>query len=346
MDKRSDALDAVRGAAILLVVTFHWFDFKLGWVGVDLFFVLSGYLMGGILIESKHSQSYYLTFYMRRILRIMPLYLLFLMTTGPIFGLGLPIWRYLTFTQNFSWAETGLLGVGVAGLTWSLAIEVQFYLILPFLIRKLTIDALMRVCVGLIALAPVVRWGLWHAVGAAAPYVLLPGRMDSLFAGVLISTIVRHPVMLAAIQRRVRSILLMAGTSFAAFIMLGTTVSFQPTSLPMCVLGYSLILMFFGCGLMAIVARREHPVKHKLLCAAGIGAYSTYLFHRSLDSVASAVLGDGPISVLGAIVLVIVVSAICWFYLEQPAIQYARTHWRYKRLNASATVSSTLGPAL
>jgi len=345
MYKRSDALDAVRGLAILLVVAFHWLDFVIGWIGVDLFFVLSGYLMGGILIESKLLQSYYLVFYMRRIFRIVPLYLLFLVSTWLIFGLDRPIWRYLTFTQNFRWAETGLLNVGLAGLTWSLAIEVQFYLILPFLVRSVTTAVLMRVCVGLIALTPAVRWVLSQTIGAAAPYVLLPGRMDSLFAGVLIAAIVRHPVMLGAARQHVRALWLASGVSFAAFAMLGMAAGFSPVSLPMYVLGYSLIVMCFGCGLTAVVVQEGHPVKHKLLCAIGIGAYSTYLFHRPLQAGASALLGDGLIAVLGATALTIAASALCWFYLERPAIQYARTRWRYNRPKAPATISATPGPA-
>lgn len=345
MDKRSDALDAVRGLAILLVVTFHWFGFGIGWTGVDLFFVLSGYLMGGILIESKHLQSYYLIFYMRRIFRIVPLYFLFLISTWLIFDLDRPIWRYLTFTQNFSWAETGLLNVGLAGLTWSLAIEVQFYLILPFLIRSVTTTVLMRVCVGLIALAPVVRWVLSQTIGEAAPYVLLPGRMDSLFAGVLVATIVRHPVMLGTARQHVRALWLASGVSFAAFVMLGMAASFSPVSLPMYVLGYSLIIMFFGFGLNAVIIQENRPVKHRLLCAIGIGAYSTYLFHRSLQAGALALLGDGLVAALAATALTTAVSAICWFFLERPAIQYARTRWRYNRPNAPATISATPGPA-
>ena len=75
---RSNAVDALRGLAITLVAGQHWLGLPFGWTGVDLFFVLSGYLLGGILIDNRNARNYFSTFYMRRAFRILPLYWLLL----------------------------------------------------------------------------------------------------------------------------------------------------------------------------------------------------------------------------------------------------------------------------
>src|SRR5215467_9983632 len=148
-------LDGLRGIAVLLVVYHHWMPLTLNisgdsvagrlgalsWSGVDLFFVLSGFLIGGILLDHKNSPSYFKTFYIRRVCRILPLYILclalFYMTksSGWLWNSPLPWYSYATFTQNF-W--TAFRGNSAEALwlvpTWSLAVEEQFYLTLPLLL--------------------------------------------------------------------------------------------------------------------------------------------------------------------------------------------------------------------
>jgi peptidoglycan/LPS O-acetylase OafA/YrhL len=320
----------VRGLAITLVVAFHWFGLPFGWVGVDLFFILSGYLIGGILIDNRNSASYFSTFYARRALRILPLYLLFLVVTRLLFGLSLPIWHYLTFTQNLAWERSGLLGAGATGLTWSLAVEEQFYLLLPVLVRTVTNQVLLRISVGLILVAPACRWLLVRDIGMNAPYVLLPGRMDTLFAGVLIACIVRHPEMRRLVQRRLRLVQILSGGAFAGFITLGSVLGFTPVSLPMYLLGDLLVTLTFGFGLTAVVVVEDSAFRHKMLGAVGVGAYSIYLCHQSMLFGAVTVLGAGCAALLAAIIGTIVLSLACWLLLERPLIRYARVRWRYE----------------
>lgn len=158
-------LDGVRGLAIALVLVWHYLAssidqrvaadglvvlskvFALTWSGVDLFFVLSGFLIGGILLDNIDSPTYFRTFYVRRIARILPLYfawfLLFLIivrlgifrsipSLEHLFADPLPVWSYVTFTQNFVMTSSYRFGAEWLGVTWSLAIEEQFYLILPY----------------------------------------------------------------------------------------------------------------------------------------------------------------------------------------------------------------------
>jgi peptidoglycan/LPS O-acetylase OafA/YrhL len=118
--------------------------------GVDLFFVLSGFLIGGILMDHRQSHRYFSTFYLRRICRILPVYLLLIGSFSTILLLGLPqripqlamwlfhdnmpIWSFATFTQNIQMALAGKQVSGWAGITWSLAVEEQFYLVWPLIL--------------------------------------------------------------------------------------------------------------------------------------------------------------------------------------------------------------------
>src|SRR5580693_4799132 len=154
--KKIPQLDAVRGLAVLLVLVHNTNKYPSlhlhlisdnGWMGVDLFFVLSGFLITGILLDSKDSVGYFKNFYARRCLRIWPLYysaLLFMFVVVPLLrpseahtsfeARSSPWWSYPIFLQNFltpiPTAATGLLGV-----TWSLAVEEQFYVFWPLVVR-------------------------------------------------------------------------------------------------------------------------------------------------------------------------------------------------------------------
>lgn len=150
-------LDRLRGLAIVMVVLFHSegglprafapIAHQL-WVGVDLFFVLSGFLISGILWNTRESSTYYRAFYGRRVLRIWPAYATLLVVSfgilhlasrlGNTSGLGreaLPVWVYLLMVQN--WAPGELKTSPLLLVTWSLAIEEQFYLLWPTVIRKI-----------------------------------------------------------------------------------------------------------------------------------------------------------------------------------------------------------------
>jgi peptidoglycan/LPS O-acetylase OafA/YrhL len=149
-------LDGLGGIAILLVCIFHFgfvlgsssspFAHKLqnvlwlGWAGVDLFFALSGFLITGILLDSLDSTSYFRTFYIRRALRIFPLYSAFLaVTLGLMHHIlwrhkypGIVTWWYLTYLQN--WKPNHTAGDLHVDHLWSLAVEEQFYMAWPLLI--------------------------------------------------------------------------------------------------------------------------------------------------------------------------------------------------------------------
>src|ERR1700741_4392574 len=160
MPRKIPQLDAIRGIAILVVVVhnLHGLDFpplslvtNYGWMGVDLFFVLSGFLITGILLDTKLSEHYFRNFYARRGLRIWPLYyavLLFMFVVVPLlrpqdtaelFQRSSPWWSYPLFLQNFL-VNAPALAVGPLGVSWSLAVEELFYLVWPFFVRYLSVE--------------------------------------------------------------------------------------------------------------------------------------------------------------------------------------------------------------
>jgi peptidoglycan/LPS O-acetylase OafA/YrhL len=213
-------LDGLRGVAILLVLYFHYFQSatlptylstlgRLTWSGVDLFFVLSGFLVGGILIDARTSPNYFKTFYIRRVYRILPIYavVVFLfwavrpLASGGnnpslswLFDHSLPWYSYATLNQNFLMAVRRTIGPAWLGATWSLAIEEQFYLTLPSLIWFASKRRLPYVLGAIILAAPLLRalLRLNFAHGEFGTYVLMPCRADALMLGVAAALLVRN----------------------------------------------------------------------------------------------------------------------------------------------------------
>jgi len=171
-------IDGLRGIAVLIVILGHlaMYDFGLGLeaaaplapTGVDLFFVLSGFLITGILWRNRGSERYYLNFYARRALRILPLYGLFIVFMFAVADRWLPAlalppgthWQvYALFIQNFWYGHGGEMGLAL-GVTWSLAIEEQFYLGWPLGISRLSVRGAWAVLAAAIVVAPISRWFL------------------------------------------------------------------------------------------------------------------------------------------------------------------------------------------
>jgi peptidoglycan/LPS O-acetylase OafA/YrhL len=206
--KHLPQLDGVRGIAILLVVACHYFWFptvpalrqlsmmraaNLGWTGVDLFFVLSGFLLGGILIDQKGSEGYFRRFYLRRAARILPLYYSWLLISPFLAGWGDPDLAYLVFAQNWMMAVFNRSHGGGLFISWSLAVEEQFYLVLPFLISYLSRRGLTVLLIAFVALQPLIRVIALPLVRSATSILILPvTHGDGLAIGVLLAIALRN----------------------------------------------------------------------------------------------------------------------------------------------------------
>jgi len=216
--EREPVLDGVRGLAFLIVLFHHSVLFSgmsrdaavddllyrladSSWFGVDLFFVLSGFLITGILYETKGSSRYFRSFYGRRVLRIFPLYYGFLALALLVFPHLLPPasgqnllahqgW-YWTYLSNVYVAREGWQNPAHMGHFWSLAVEEQFYLLWPLAVWALDRKWLLRLAaacfVGALALRIVTPFG----IDETAVYVLLPTRMDTLAAGAFLALLIR-----------------------------------------------------------------------------------------------------------------------------------------------------------
>src|SRR4051812_42732359 len=216
--KHIPALDGLRGLAIILVLLFHFTPegigatsaekvlrsvASLGWCGVDLFFVLSGFLITGILYDAKGSPHFFRDFYMRRVLRIFPLYYGVLFLVFIVVPLLHPLtrasdqqfihnqhWLWL-YMANIPQALTNAwpLKTGWVNLNhfWSLAIEEHFYLIWPALVFLLQRRTLMRICTACIITALILRCLTYFLWNDTAAYVLTPCRMDELAMGALVA---------------------------------------------------------------------------------------------------------------------------------------------------------------
>jgi peptidoglycan/LPS O-acetylase OafA/YrhL len=212
------ALDGLRGIAILLVVACHFVSnlhitadgwawplvafAHAGWAGVDLFFVLSGFLITGILIDARGSDSYFKAFYARRALRILPVYYGFLFVIFVV----LPLlhvtagenamlarqhqgWYWLHLT-NVMMALDELPGYGPypSTLFWSLAVEEQFYFIWPAVVALCSTNTLRKVCIGGIIGCIILRIvGGLSGVPSSALSVIPITRGDTLFVGGLLA---------------------------------------------------------------------------------------------------------------------------------------------------------------
>jgi peptidoglycan/LPS O-acetylase OafA/YrhL len=337
---RSEALDAVRGAAVGLVLIWHLvepylrenypdFAWTLGltWSGVDLFFVLSGFLIGGLLMDHRGSERLLATFYARRACRIIPLYAL-LLTAFALSSPGQNLWPYVTFTQNFVMANSASWGPVWLVPTWSLAVEEQFYFLLPAVIILMPRSRLPYLLVFLIAISPGTRLVLRAIYGNPfAPYLLLPGRMDALFLGVLAAWLIRHPPSLQWLAANRRKLYVATGVAFLFLVVLSRLRPGWFSAVTFAV-GYSSInLFYFLIVVLIATTQAQVPRLLKPLSWMGLGAYSLYLFHVPLVRQARLYLPSYPDTI--AMIALVLLSTLLWHLVEKPIVAFGHRRFRY-----------------
>ena len=309
-------VDGLRALAILAVMVHHGFApfpvpavravATFGWAGVDLFFVISGFLIGGILMDHREAVNYYRVFYIRRFFRIVPVYavvlapaLLVALFGGQAFfkghslaeETGPAIWLHVLFLQNFGSALLLAPGPRYLAPTWSLAVEEQFYLLMPTVIRHLAPRRLPTVMLVAVLAAPVLRGALWLLFGAQATvacYVLLPCRWDALLLGVLCAYAVREATWRGRISANLSA--LRFGWIFLAAGMLGMiAVQLDRSDPSMQIAGYTWIAAFFAFTLL--LATLNPPgalcrlLRARWLKPVATVSYAMYLFHPIVTAV-------------------------------------------------------------
>jgi peptidoglycan/LPS O-acetylase OafA/YrhL len=293
------ALDGLRGLAILLVLA-HAFDvvdngsgldlaLDLGWIGVQLFFVLSGFLITGILLDTQQSPHYFRNFWIRRVLRIFPLYygVLFVayaivpVVASPPAGHGdHQIWLW-TYTSNFA-APLGRAEPAFPHF-WSLAVEEQFYLAWPLVVRLVGRRGVIALSYALVALAIATRVIVRARWGNDAAYTFTPCRMDALAIGAGAAALIRGDTLRRAIVRAQASAL---GAAGVAMVLGGAVLGhLLRTGAAMQSAGYTLIALGFAILLIAVLPVSGVPARvlsFAPLRRIGTYSYGMYVFHAPL----------------------------------------------------------------
>jgi peptidoglycan/LPS O-acetylase OafA/YrhL len=309
------SLDGVRGIAILLVVIYHFSSslsvlgfanpilgfLRIGWCGVDVFFVLSGFLITGVLVDTKSSPDYFRNFYARRVLRIFPLYfgsifvvlLLRLALPGAdVWGLhdrllspGSLLWPVL-YLENFAIFLHGPSVTGVTTHYWSLAVEEHFYLIWPLLVWLGTKRQIMMLAVAVVIFSMLARTSIYlHGTDLDRVFGLTPLRMDGLAIGAIASLVIRGRDGMDVVVRRAWLAFVTAGLLLVSLVGLRhTTHQYDPA---MWIFAYPLVAAVTATGLL--VGMGPGPIKRFLsvrpLCWFGKYSFGLYVWHPIIGMV-------------------------------------------------------------
>lgn len=354
--RRDPTVDIIRGIAVLQVLIWHlWTPYlaqtqpwlhrglTLTWSGVDLFFVMSGYLIGGLLFKNREAPHYFRYFYARRVLRILPLYLLLLVIVLHIPGDKSWLWKYLVFVQNIAYSIGGRLTNiqdSILAPTWSLAVEEQFYLVLPLLIWATPKRALPWMLVLLVCFAPLFRFAITPVTHPFAPYMLLPSRMDGLFLGVLIAWFLHLPQGMYW-ARTHRKLLWIATLVLGCIFVYLIAISKSSGDYHNRTWGYTAIALFYGAvTLLAVTATQRPPRWLAPLAWMGLGTFSLYLFHMPIRTAYFKLVMPllpvmpGYLHIVVITLAAFLVSYICWQLIERPAMDFGHRRFRYSKSSA------------
>jgi peptidoglycan/LPS O-acetylase OafA/YrhL len=317
VNTRINDLDGLRGVAVLSVIALHIFkraDYftenpilasvtgftAVGWMGVDIFFTLSGFLITSILLQARNEGNYFKNFYMRRALRIVPLYLvliLFVLFLAPKvepeftanLSVLLPI--LLLYQQNWIVPLADLHMTEYLGVTWSLAIEEQFYLLWPFLVYYLNIKQLIKFSIWAISisfLARVMGVIFFADLQSVSDFFYYNSftRFEQILIGALLALLFTFTDMKEKIHRFSMPAFVVFFSIFVVLCLLSLPGLPNPShsNIPLTVGGYTSIGLF-SAALIGIFI--THPPSSLLrrffqapfLVAMGKYSYSMYLFH-------------------------------------------------------------------
>lgn len=353
-----NGLDHLRAIAIILVLLFHyrmfyhpdWIDTVgvYGWTGVDLFFVLSGYLISSQLFrEIGQSGSFSgRTFFIKRVFRILPPYLLVLGVYFLVPGSHerealAPFWRYLSFTQNFG---LDLSRHGTFSHAWSLCVEEQFYLLLPLtLLLFIRVDWLRRAWILLPVLflgGLALRWyGFDHFVAAEPDgtravlnwyeflYYPTYNRLDGLLAGISIAAVFHYCQRWRAALERRHWLLLLAGLLVLAIAAVFLSDQYVWLST---VFVFPVVSIGFGLIVAASVSPRNFMYKSGSFLTSWLAtlSYSIYLSHKIVIHVVQLLLEKTGIDVKGntaflvCMFVCILVALLMHLLVEKPILRW------------------------
>jgi peptidoglycan/LPS O-acetylase OafA/YrhL len=323
------------------------------WSGVDLFFVLSGFLIAGILIDSAQSKDYFKTFYLRRIHRIFPLYFgwlaLFYLGTWldldgklgvQIFRSSVPLWLYPVFLQNNASLWFHAQASQWMAMSWSLAVEEQFYLVLPAIVRFANKVSLAYLCGAVILLSPLSRAILFlgsRDMNDNWEFSSL-SRLDGLAMGVAVALLVRNESWWLWLNRHLAVLRLACAGLFLGFFAL---TYLGPSELSMALYGFTGINTFYAVVLLnAICLPASHTaglLRAPVLRYFGRISYAVYIFHAGVRGLIGGLIPKGGPGFNGSRAVIVLalslgvtvmLAEISWRLVERRLI--GRAHVRYK----------------
>lgn len=362
---RNGVLDGLRGLAIGLVLLFHFgycekmpFPFftvpivrdivRCGWMGVVLFFVLSGYLILGNLIRERSKSAYFKCFFLKRASRILPVYLILVFS---LFFVGfiwspnrfaavhngiIPMWAYFLFIQNGWTAQTGSFGGDWMGVTWSLAVEVQYYVFIVFVVYLCPKRYISYVMVLMVSMSILIRWyilmtSLHHFT---AMHVLTLARMDSFAFGGCLAIIPFKDQSFGF-----RWLVGWLSVGCIVFCMLVDVGKFG--SFPYVATAFNYTILSFGFAGLVNTAMNSRWIgwffSLKGLRIMGLWSYFLYLFHLPLLRVINELfwiwvpdLYASYRAEMGCLSLVLLfgLAWISYEYMEKPILNWARDRCR------------------
>ena len=350
--ERLRAFDGFRGYGVLCVILVHSGYIPFAWIVVDIFFAMSGFLITGILLDAKEAgasgwSEYFKPFYIRRCLRILPMAYIGLAVVFvflPAIGFFPPVttseqfywWAYLS-----NWYTPQTETAWKMGQYWSLALEEQFYFLMPWLVLAVSRKNLIRVCSALIVLAPIIRYIALRAylpVGDGHAYhIMTPMRMDALAAGSLLAALDRD----GGLQRL---------HSLASFIWIPAIVAFAAIELLMnpghrYVLRYSFLALAITSAIVIVVNDPDcfgaRILSFRWVRWIGMLSYTMYIVHVPIVVWLKQQHATALQQVAVTLPASLLIAALSWYLVEFPILsQKKRWPMGANRFAATAHVEN------
>lgn len=365
-DRRRD-LDGLRGVAIIFTIFLHYVSRSgyfpyLGpkpvalfldsfWSGVDIFFVLSGFLIGGIILDDGRADNFFRVFYLRRALRILPVAFLaiaFCYLVIPFIDLTalrhaqVPAYAYLLFINNF-WTANGLNAYPPLGPMWSLAIEEQFYLIAPAFILSVNARARNLTLLAIVSTSPVLRLCHLHF----SPWDFTLFRLDGFSAGMLVAVSLRNARFADfAARRRMTINVSVIGAVIAALIFSSTPgLSLREriaVGISLNSLSAAGVILFLYVNPKSLLSR---ALSRPWLVAMGRLSYFLYLMHLPILMCVGILPGPRSIQPLLAFGICVLFAWASWRFLESRLIHLGKlvAYHRPALIGATESASATRG---
>ena len=343
---RIPQLDGLRAVAVLLVFTFHHALAPSGWLGVDIFFVLSGFLITGILRRDTANPSYWKSFYTKRATRILPpLLAVVIVVLLAVQRFKFGYLGYVLFASNI--VELTPYALGPLGALWSLAIEEHFYFAWPLVVKKLKWNTLVKVSLGIVLISPLLRaaatlvfhryLGVNHNWNNPI-FLLTPFRLDGLAAGALLSLLLEHDRMTNTLRRWSAPVCVAAFGLFFGLELWLPVFRRPADSVAFNSLGYSLVVLGAFC-LVSFLMLKPASLLARLLGLApfvyiGTISYGCYLYQAPIKILLQPLLAASmpwKAFVLVDAAATVAVASISFYLMEKPILAWGRTIGRFRQ---------------